>query len=110
MSEQNASARHGAPSPAEPTGTRQGPPTPRKRTSGCLPGHLEPPALLSRRSFLEQVPALVAWPAWAGAASGQGGAVREVSTAAQVLPCTRCAQCTARFCRYQVGEKQAAGL
>lgn len=95
MSEQSAFARRGSPTPPKPT-------------PEGLPGHIEPRSLLSRRSFLERVPALVALPAWAGIASELGSEVQEVSTAAQALPCTRCAQCTARFCRYKVGGKRTA--
>jgi hypothetical protein len=96
MSEQNASARRGSLTPPKPT------------TEG-LPGHLEPQPLHSRRSFLERVPALVAFPAWAGSASELRGEVQADSTATQVLPCTRCAPCMARFCRYKVGGNHTVG-
>ena len=102
MHQQGATAGRGTPSPPKPHGDRRGDPVPPIPTTEGLPDHLVPAALVSRRSFLEQVPTLVTLPAWAGIASEVRGEVLEMPRAAQVVPCTRCAECRARFCRYKV--------
>lgn len=68
---------------------------------------------LSRRAFLEHVPALAVLPACSAIGYELRGEDREASSKSRARPtaaCAACAECTARFCRYQVGGKQTAGL
>lgn len=63
----------------------------------------------SRRSFLEQVPALIVLPALSGIGYEVRGQDRRPSSASPVplnAACAGCAECTARFCRYKIGGKE----
>ena len=68
---------------------------------------------LSRRSFLEHVPALAVLPACAAIGYELRGEDREASSKSRARPtaaCAACSECTARFCRYKVGGKETDGL
>lgn len=72
-----------------------------------------PASCLSRRSFLEHVPALVVLPAWLGIGDAVRGEDRQASRESPLRPnaaCAACSKCTARFCRYKVGGKETEGL
>jgi hypothetical protein len=72
-----------------------------------------PAPFLSRRSFLEHVPALLVLPACLrirAEVRGEDGEASRESPRRPNAACAACSECTARFCRYQAGGQEAEGL